>query len=57
MERYRCLTHNVTLIIDAKKRTIQNPIGAYAGMPQCQLHLVLEPKEGKTGECQIERVS
>lgn len=53
MEVYRCKTHDVRLIIDGQTRSFHNPPGSYAGIPQCQLHLTFEPKEGKMGDCEI----
>lgn len=49
----RCSTHGVALIVEGNKRTFQNPPGAYAGMPHCQLHILLEPAEGKFKDCEI----
>ena len=53
MEVYRCVTHDVRLIIEGKRWTFHNPQGSYAGMPKCQLHLLFEPKAEKIGECEI----
>lgn len=49
-----CKVHNVTLIIEGNKRTIQPPPGSY-GYP-CLLVSDPHPTEGKHGGCQIEKV-
>jgi len=53
VERYRCTTHGVVLIVEGKRRSFHNPQGSYAGMPQCQLHLMAQPEAKTIGECQI----
>lgn len=50
---FKCITHQVTLVIEGNKRTFQNPPGSYAVMPQCELHLMPQPKEGKVRNCEI----
>jgi len=53
VEVYRCVTHDVRLIIDGKHWSFHNPQGSYAAMPKCQLHLMHHPQEKKIGQCEI----
>lgn len=57
MEVYKCKSHDVRLIIDGKTWSFVNPPGSLAGQPQCQLHLVLQPREVKIGQCEIVKES
>jgi len=57
VEVYKCKSHDVRLIIDGKTWSFVNPPGSLAGQPQCQLHLVLQPREVKIGQCEIVKES
>ena len=53
MVKFICKTHGVSLLIERNSRLFQNPDGAYAGMPLCQLHIMAKPTEGKFKDCEI----
>ena len=53
MAIYKCVTHNVALIVEGDKRTFHNPPGTWGGMPTCQLLTMKNLTEGKHGECEI----
>ena len=52
--KFKCLTHNIELEIQDKKRKFKGL--SWAGCPQCKLFTMKEPKEGKVGECVIKRI-
>jgi len=53
MAIYKCVTHNVVLIVEVDKRTFHNPPGAWGGMPTCLLLTTKVLTEGKHGECEF----
>ncbi|GAI86863.1 unnamed protein product [marine sediment metagenome] len=57
MTQYKCLTHNITLTIEGKKRTFETLPGSIKGLPPCKLLTTNPVEEGKFDNCQIEKVS
>lgn len=57
MTTFKCITHDVRLTIEGKKRTIIGPKGSYPGIPHCYLLLEPSPTEGKHRDCQVVKES
>jgi len=57
MEKYKCKTHQVLLLVDRdnKKREYRTKQGSWAGISQCWLMTVKEPREGTFGRCIVEK--
>ena len=53
--KFKCLTHNIELEIQDKKRKFKGL--SWAGCPQCKLFTMKEPREGEYSGCKIVRVS
>jgi len=54
--KFICKTHKVELEIQGKKRRYTGEGVSWAGTPMCKLFIMKEPREGKVGECVIERI-
>jgi len=53
---YKCITHEIRLTIEGKRRIFDTLPGSVRGLPPCKI-LTLHPiAEGKFGDCEIEKV-
>jgi len=53
MTTWKCMTHNIRITEDGKRREVETPPGSIRGMPPCRMLTIFEIKEGQVGECQI----
>ena len=54
MPKYMCERHRITLVVEPGRRRFEGL--SWAGSPQCALMTMIEPREGRFGECVVRRV-